>query len=324
MDCRIGYVIVGVTNLDRAIAFTATRSASNSSTPRPSSTSPNSRSVTCASRSRAAMGADGNHKVGGNTGIGFAVDDLDEAHADLAANGVTFTMEPEQQPWGATWQCSPIRTATCSIWIRCGSMRSHRPQRLLEVGDQVVGILDPDRDAHQVVGDPSCALRAAGTERWVMPAGWLASVSVPPRLTASLAILSASRNANASRLAALQDRARRCSRRRCSGGGRCPCWRGVVDVAEIAEAFDLGMVLAGRRRPSPRSPPARVMRSSSVSRLRSSIHAVLGSQIVADRVAHHADRVDPLLRARRRRPRPGPNGRRRIWSANRRRCRRRA
>ena len=40
---------------------------------------------------------------------------------------------------------------------------------------------------------PSRSLRACGTERWVIEAGWLASVSVPPRLTASLAMVRLSR-----------------------------------------------------------------------------------------------------------------------------------
>ena len=46
---------------------------------------------------------------------------------------------------------------------------------------------------------PIAALRSSGTDRCVIAAGALASVSVPPRLTASLAIFKASRKANASR-----------------------------------------------------------------------------------------------------------------------------
>ena len=33
-------------------------------------------------------------------------------------------------------------------------LRSDSGERLFEVGDQIVGILDADRDAHQIVGDP--------------------------------------------------------------------------------------------------------------------------------------------------------------------------
>src|SRR5690606_19386897 len=45
---------------------------------------------------------------------------------------------------------------------------------------------------------PRAALRSGGTDRWVIAAGWLARVSVPPRLTASLAIFIESRKRNAS------------------------------------------------------------------------------------------------------------------------------
>src|SRR3546814_6643768 len=44
----------------------------------------------------------------------------------------------------------------------------------------------------------SAFFRSAGTDRCVIAAGWLASVSVPPRLTASFAIFSASRKAKRS------------------------------------------------------------------------------------------------------------------------------
>ena len=38
--------------------------------------------------------------VGRFTGISFAVDDLDRAHRELTAAGVTFTGSPALQPWG--------------------------------------------------------------------------------------------------------------------------------------------------------------------------------------------------------------------------------
>jgi predicted enzyme related to lactoylglutathione lyase len=38
--------------------------------------------------------------VGRPTGFGFCVEDLVEAHRDLAARGVQFVMEPTRQPWG--------------------------------------------------------------------------------------------------------------------------------------------------------------------------------------------------------------------------------
>src|SRR3546814_8966171 len=51
---------------------------------------------------------------------------------------------------------------------------------------------------------PSAFLRSAGTERCDMAAGWLASVSVPPRLTASFAIFSASRKRSEEHTSELQ------------------------------------------------------------------------------------------------------------------------
>jgi predicted enzyme related to lactoylglutathione lyase len=38
--------------------------------------------------------------VGGHTGIGFVVDDVDAEYARLSGAGVRFTMKPERQPWG--------------------------------------------------------------------------------------------------------------------------------------------------------------------------------------------------------------------------------
>ena len=35
-----------------------------------------------------------------HTGVGFAVDDLDAAHAALAEKGVSFPRPPTQEPWG--------------------------------------------------------------------------------------------------------------------------------------------------------------------------------------------------------------------------------
>lgn len=39
-------------------------------------------------------------RPGVQTGIGFSVPDLVASHAELAAKGVAFTMEPSRQPWG--------------------------------------------------------------------------------------------------------------------------------------------------------------------------------------------------------------------------------
>ena len=80
MECRIGYVIVGVKSLDSAIAFY-----------------------------RDTMGIEfqfaepemhwASFKVGG---LGFLVPDLDAAYAELSAKGVRFTMGPGKMPWGGS------------------------------------------------------------------------------------------------------------------------------------------------------------------------------------------------------------------------------
>ena len=40
--------------------------------------------------------------------------------------------------------------------------RLNRPQRILEIGDEVVGVLHPDRDPHQIVGDAERLLARVG------------------------------------------------------------------------------------------------------------------------------------------------------------------
>ena len=39
-------------------------------------------------------------QIGGLTGIGFGVPDVDAAYEALKAKGVNFTMPPSRQPWG--------------------------------------------------------------------------------------------------------------------------------------------------------------------------------------------------------------------------------
>ena len=40
--------------------------------------------------------------VGRHTGLGFIVDDIDAAYAELSDKGVEFEMAPTRQPWGGT------------------------------------------------------------------------------------------------------------------------------------------------------------------------------------------------------------------------------
>ena len=59
-------------------------------------------------------------------------------------------------------------------------------------------MLDADRHPDRRVVMPIRVAPPSGTPECVVAAGWQASDSVPPRLTASLKICSAFRNANAS------------------------------------------------------------------------------------------------------------------------------
>ena len=99
MDCKIGYVIVGVKALDPAIAFYRDVMGFEFMFSEPE--------MHWASFKVGGMmfslaeGAEKTHGTGDrNTGIGFYVPDLDAAHAELAAKGVRFTMGPGKMPWG--------------------------------------------------------------------------------------------------------------------------------------------------------------------------------------------------------------------------------
>jgi lactoylglutathione lyase len=100
MECKVGYVIVGVTDLERAIAFY--RDALGFEFVHAAPEFHFAEFTVGGMRFSLAggNGGDGSHKVGGNTGIGLTVDDVDAAHKELAGQGVRFTMEPAQQPWG--------------------------------------------------------------------------------------------------------------------------------------------------------------------------------------------------------------------------------
>lgn len=94
---RLGYVNVTVSDIDRSVAFFrdtvglplnfadaqfgyasfATRGASF-----------------------AVVQAPDGEAAGRHTGVGFVVDDLDAAHAELVEKGVAFTRPPTREPWG--------------------------------------------------------------------------------------------------------------------------------------------------------------------------------------------------------------------------------
>ena len=102
MDCRIGYVIVGVKSLDAAVAFYRDVMGFQLLHSEPQFNFA-AFQVGALQFSLAASegGDDSVHGSGNrNTGIGFQVADVDAAHAELAAKGVHFTMPPSKQPWG--------------------------------------------------------------------------------------------------------------------------------------------------------------------------------------------------------------------------------
>lgn len=97
MDCKIGYVTVGVSDLDRAIAFYRDALGFELLYSAPEFHYASFR--VGALRFSIAVSPDSNF-TGRHSGIGFVVPDVDAAHAELAAKGVIFTMAPSKQPWG--------------------------------------------------------------------------------------------------------------------------------------------------------------------------------------------------------------------------------
>jgi len=97
MDCRIGYVTVGVRDLERSLAFyrDVLGFSLMYSAPEFSYASFDVGGIRFAIAASADDSFSGRH-----TGIGLMVADVDASHADLAAKGVGFTMEPSKQPWG--------------------------------------------------------------------------------------------------------------------------------------------------------------------------------------------------------------------------------
>jgi predicted enzyme related to lactoylglutathione lyase len=100
MDCTIGYVIVGVTDLERAIAFYRDAMGFEFVHAAPEFHFAEFRVGDRRFSLAGGGGGEGGHKVGGNTGIGFVVADVDAAYRELSDKGVEFTLKPERQPWG--------------------------------------------------------------------------------------------------------------------------------------------------------------------------------------------------------------------------------
>ena len=102
MNCRIGYVNVGVRDLDRSIAFYRDALGFSLMYAAPefhyaAFDVGGMRFAIAASETDAFTARTAGNR---HTGIGLIVEDVDAAHAELAAKGVEFTMSPAAQPWG--------------------------------------------------------------------------------------------------------------------------------------------------------------------------------------------------------------------------------
>lgn len=99
MDWKVGYVTIGVRDLDRAVEFYR----DTLGLPLQYTAPEFSYAAFDAGGTRFAIaaGAEETHGAGNrNTGIGLVVSDVDATYKVLAAKGVEFTMKPEKQPWG--------------------------------------------------------------------------------------------------------------------------------------------------------------------------------------------------------------------------------
>ena len=99
MECRIGYVIVGVKSLETAVPFYRDVMGFDFQFSEPEFHFASFKVGKL--MFSLAEGAEETHGTGDrNSGIGFMVPDLNAAHADLSAKGVKFTMGPGKMPWG--------------------------------------------------------------------------------------------------------------------------------------------------------------------------------------------------------------------------------
>jgi predicted enzyme related to lactoylglutathione lyase len=102
MDSRIGYVNVGVRDLERSIAFYRDVLSFKLlySEPKFHYAAFDVGGLRFAIAASETDGFTGRPPGDRHTGIGLVVADVDAAHAELAAKGAEFTMPPAKQPWG--------------------------------------------------------------------------------------------------------------------------------------------------------------------------------------------------------------------------------
>jgi len=102
MDCRIGYVNIGVRDLERGIAFYRDVLGFKLMYSAPEHHYAafevgGMRFAIAASQIDAFTGGEPGNR---HTGVGLVVPDVDAAAADLMSKGVRFTLPPGKQPWG--------------------------------------------------------------------------------------------------------------------------------------------------------------------------------------------------------------------------------
>lgn len=102
MECRIGYVNVGVRDLDRSLAFYRDVLGFRLLYSAPEfhfaafDVGGLRFAIAASEIDHFTSGPPGNR----HTGIGLVVADVDAAHAELVGKGVHFTMPPGKMPWG--------------------------------------------------------------------------------------------------------------------------------------------------------------------------------------------------------------------------------
>jgi lactoylglutathione lyase len=102
MDCRIGYVNIGVRDLERSVAFYRDVLGFQLIYSAPdfhyaAFDLAGLRFAIAAAETDAFTGRPPGDR---HTGIGLVVPDVDAAHRELSAKGVEFTMPPGKMPWG--------------------------------------------------------------------------------------------------------------------------------------------------------------------------------------------------------------------------------
>lgn len=102
MDARIGYINIGVRDLERSVAFYRDVLGFKLlySEPGFSYAAFEVGGMRFAVAASETDGFTGRPPGDRHTGVGLVVTDVDAAHAELSSKGVSFPMPPAKQPWG--------------------------------------------------------------------------------------------------------------------------------------------------------------------------------------------------------------------------------